>query len=97
MADEICIPTDRVPVDILNKLKEIGLLVQSESILPRSLSSSSLSLSALPSSSFPSTSSQREHDECDNLPKSASNTDSVVHVLNPGSDVTRDNARAERQ
>ena len=84
MADEICIPTDRVPVDILNKLKEIGLLVQSESIPPRSLSSSSsLSLSALPSSSFPSTSSQREHDECDNLPKSASHTDSVVHVLNP--------------
>lgn len=82
MADEICIPTDRVPVDILNKLKEIGLLFQSESIPPRSLSSS-LSLSALPSSSFPSTSSQKEHDECDNLTASTSHSDSVVHVLNP--------------
>ncbi|XP_076462896.1 uncharacterized protein LOC143295208 [Babylonia areolata] len=31
MEPEICIPTDRVPPEILQKLKEIGLLLQSES------------------------------------------------------------------
>lgn len=48
MAEEICIPTDRVPPEILEQLKAIGLLLQSETFPPTS-SASVLSSSLLPS------------------------------------------------
>ena len=72
---EMYIPTDRVPPEILSKLREIGLLLQSETTMPRIASSSS-------SSSL--SSNKRDVDECDDLLASGKDSNPIVHVLGGG-------------
>ncbi|KAL8589012.1 hypothetical protein ACOMHN_047993 [Nucella lapillus] len=81
MDSEMCIPTNRVPPEILQQLKAIGLLIQSESAPPTFTSSPSPYSSTSAFTRSLAVGLKKEGDECDDLEASDSWGHAVVHVL----------------